>query len=97
MATNGAAKRQARNGQHPVPDSLPSFEDALDQLDKAVDALESGELELDEALALFERGMRLAHVCQEALDRAELRVRMLIESEDGSAASREAPFDPDAE
>jgi exodeoxyribonuclease VII small subunit len=93
VASNGAAKRQDQNGKHAVPDSLPSFEVALDELDKAVASLESGDLELDEALALFERGMRLAHVCQEALDRAELRVRMLVESEAGSSTPRDVPFD----
>lgn len=97
MTTNGAAKRQPRNGKHPLPDTLPSFEAALDELDRAVEALERGDLDLDEAVAVFERGMRLAQVCQEALDRAELRVRVLVEAEDETDAPRELPFDPDAE
>jgi exodeoxyribonuclease VII small subunit len=97
MTTNGAAKRQARNGKQPMPETLPSFEAALDELDQAVEALERGDLDLDEAVAVFERGMRLAQVCQEALDRAELRVRLLFEAEDGSDTPRELPFDPDAE
>ena len=99
MTSDGATKRRAThgNGQHPVPDTLPRFEEALDELDKAVDALERGDLELDEALAHFERGMRLAHVCQEALDRAELRVRVLLEAGDGAGPPVEAPFEPDAD
>ncbi|MFI5275133.1 MAG: exodeoxyribonuclease VII small subunit [Ktedonobacterales bacterium] len=97
MATNGTGKRQSRGDQHAVPATLPSFEDALGELDKAVDALESGQLELDEALSLFERGMRLAHLCQEALDRAELRVHVLLDAEDGTDTPREAAFDPNAD
>jgi exodeoxyribonuclease VII small subunit len=99
VASNGTVKRQVANGngQHAVPDTLPRFEEALDELDKAVEVLERGDLELDEAIALFERGMSLAHVCQEALDRAELHVRVLVESEDGSGAPSDVPFEPEAE
>ena len=79
-----------------IPETLPTFEEALGQLDAAVEALEGGQLELNEAVAIFERGMRLAQVCQEALDRAELRVRVLMDSGDGSDAPHEAPFDIDA-
>lgn len=66
-----------------TPD-LPAFDDALGQLEETVQALESGQLKLDEALAIFERGMHLAHVCQDVLDRAELRVRQLVVADDGS-------------
>lgn len=97
MAANGAGKRQVRHEPPPIPDTLPSFEEALGELDRAVDALEGGQLELDDALALFERGMRLARACQEALDRAELRVRLLVEAEDDAGGPRDIPFDADAE
>lgn len=53
------------------------FEAALGQLDGIVNALEDGKLPLDEALALFEQGVRLAQYCQRQLDRAELRVERL--------------------
>lgn len=95
MATNHTGKRQAANEHLTALDSLPSFEAALDELDKAVAALESGDLELDAALALFERGMRLAHVCQEALDRAELRVSVLLAADDDAGGPREVPFEQD--
>lgn len=54
-----------------------SFEEAFRALQEAVDALESGTLPLEQALAVFERGMALARRCAEHLEQAELRVRQL--------------------
>ena len=53
------------------------FEAQLEDLEGIVTALEDGRLPLEEALALYERGMRLAKMCQDRLDEAELRVRRL--------------------
>ena len=55
----------------------PPFEAQLEELDTIVTALEDGRLPLEDALALYERGMRLAKACQDRLDAAELRVRRL--------------------
>jgi exodeoxyribonuclease VII small subunit len=79
------------------PSSLPAFDDALGQLEETVQALEGGHLQLEEALALFERGMRLAQVCQEALDRAELRVRQLVAADDEAGALTVETFELDVE
>ena len=54
-----------------------SFEAAFGELEVTVQRLETGELTLEEAIALYERGMRLARRCSEALDAAELQVRQL--------------------
>ena len=51
-----------------------SFEEALAQLDETVDALESGSLTLAQSMAMYERGMKLARVCNEMLTSAELRI-----------------------
>ncbi|HSH04695.1 MAG TPA: exodeoxyribonuclease VII small subunit [Anaerolineae bacterium] len=53
------------------------FEEALGLLAEAVEQLEEGELSLDEALALFEHGQRLAVHCQAQLESASLRVEQL--------------------
>lgn len=53
------------------------FESAFAQLTDAVRQLESGELPLEQAVALYESGRTLAARCQELLDTAELRVRRL--------------------
>lgn len=57
-------------------DSL-SFEEAMQALEETVAALEVGSLSLDDSLALFERGQRLAERCNELLDGAQLRVEQL--------------------
>jgi exodeoxyribonuclease VII small subunit len=54
-----------------------SFEEAFDQLQSAVGRLEGGDLTLEEAIALYEQGMRLARHCSDLLDTAELQVQQL--------------------
>ena len=71
-AANGA---HARTSAH-TPEPL-AFEEALGQLDEAVAALESGQLPLEDALRIFEEGVRLTQRCQQALDNAELRIQRL--------------------
>ena len=51
-----------------------SFEEALALLDRTVSSLESGDLTLAEATAMYERGMKLARVCNEMLTSAEMRI-----------------------
>jgi len=61
-----------------LPATPPSFEVSIAELAEIVEKLEAGELPLEEALALFERGMRLAKASQAILDRAERRVEQLL-------------------
>jgi exodeoxyribonuclease VII small subunit len=79
---NGAGGAGAGAGRKAETPSLPAFDDALARLEETVRALESGQMPLDEALAVFEQGIRLAQVCQEVLDRAELRVHQLVAAAD---------------
>ncbi len=68
-----------------------SFEQALTELEKQVDALEHGQLSLEDALACFERGVKLLRRCYQLLERAEQRVQELVGfSERGEAVVR--PF-----
>ncbi len=60
-------------------DKLKDFEKSLQQLEKIVANMESGELGLEESLAQFEQGIKLAKNCQDTLANAELRVEQLIE------------------
>ncbi len=57
-------------------DSL-SFEEAYAELEVTVQRLEDGALPLEEALALYERGVLLAQRCAERLAAAELRIEEL--------------------
>ena len=60
-------------------DKLKDFEKSLQQLEKIVSHMESGELGLEESLTQFEKGIKLAKNCQDTLANAELRVEQLIE------------------
>ncbi|MGB1198928.1 MAG: exodeoxyribonuclease VII small subunit [Thalassotalea sp.] len=55
-----------------------SFEESLNELEHIVQNLESGELNLEDAMSLFERGLNLSHVSQEKLQSAEQKIQMLI-------------------
>ncbi len=55
-------------------DDKMSFEEAFTRLEKTVQELEAGGLTLDKAIALFEEGVRLAKLCNDHLDAAELRI-----------------------
>ncbi len=68
-----------------------TFEQAFQQLGEVVQQLEGGELPLEQSLALFERGMALAKLCESKLDDAEQKVQQLVGSDiEGPAL---APFD----
>ena len=73
---------------------LPDFEASLDELEKIVQRLESGELSLESSLQDFERGVALTRSCQEALKKAEQKVQKLIEK-DGQLGFE--LFDPSSE
>ncbi len=60
-----------------LPPAELTFEQAFAELEKIVERLESGELSLDDSLALFERGQTLAALCGALLDAAELKVKQL--------------------
>ena len=53
----------------------PSFEDALARLEEIVELLDDGNLPLDESLALFKEGTKLAKSCRELLAEAEVQVK----------------------
>ena len=56
------------------------FEDALAELELAVEKLESGDLPLEEAIEEFQRGTELSKICLEKLNKAKAAVQKLIVS-----------------
>ena len=62
----------------------PRFEAAYGELTDIIDQLESGDLSLDDSMALFERGRTLVMFCEKQLNTAELRVSQLLANSDGS-------------
>lgn len=67
-----------------------SFEDSIRRLGEIVEALENGELPLEDSLRLFEEGVKLARASQAKLDGAEKRVEELLSvDESGNPLVRE--------
>jgi len=60
-----------------------SFEQAFEQLEAAVEALQDGQMPLERALNYYEEGMKLAQHCNELLEKAELRVQQLSVTSEG--------------
>ncbi len=77
----------------PQPQSpASSFEVSLAELEKVVQELESGDLPLERALELFERGVQLSDRCRKQLEEAETRVETLIKR---NGKLQPEPFRPD--
>ena len=55
----------------------PSFEDAITEVERIVEQIESGEIGLEASLARYERGASLVKHCRELLARAEQRIEEL--------------------
>ena len=70
-----------------------NFEQSLAELEGLVDAMEEGELSLEDSLKAFEQGVKLTRECQQALAQAEQKVQILIK--DGALPEAE-PYDETA-
>ncbi len=68
-----------------------AFEEALKELEEIVNRLEQGEIPLEEALHLFEQGVKLSRLCHTKLDEAQKRVEVLLKDEAGKMTAR--PFE----
>lgn len=66
-----------------------SFEEAFRRLEETVARLESGGLSIDDMIAQFEAGMGLVKLCYQKLDAAQLRVQLLLQDTEASAAFAE--------
>ena len=65
-----------------MPETNMTFESAMEELDQLVQKMEGQNLNLQEALAHFERGITLTRFCQDALQNAEQKVKVLSDSLD---------------
>tara|TARA_X000000368_G_C22586838_1_gene517539 strand:- start:130 stop:375 length:246 start_codon:yes stop_codon:yes gene_type:complete len=71
-----------------------NFEDSLAELESIVDSLEAGDLNLEESLKSFEKGITLTRNCQIALSEAEQTVKVLTEK-NGTISIKDLPQDQD--
>lgn len=68
-----------------------SFEKALAELENIVEKMEKGGLPLNESLALFEKGVKLARFLREELGKAEKKINILLKDDKGEI--KEEPFE----
>lgn len=61
------------------------FEEALGELERVVEQLESGDLSLEESLAAFEEGVRLVKFCNQKLAEVEKKIELLVKDKEGRA------------
>ena len=66
------------------PGTAENFESSLKRLDEIVEALERGDVSLDEVMKLYEEGVKLSKVCLKKLSEAELTLKRLGKDVDGS-------------
>ncbi|MBD0380715.1 exodeoxyribonuclease VII small subunit [Paenibacillus sedimenti] len=69
-----------------------SFELAIEQLERIVSQLESGDVPLEKAIELYQEGVRLSHLCGVKLEQVEKKIEMLVEGEAGVVNRK--PFQP---
>jgi len=70
-----------------------SFEAALAELERIVEQLERGEVELEKSIGLYERGAALKAHCESRLKEAQLKVDKLVVGGDGSVSAEPADLD----
>ncbi|MEM7740502.1 MAG: exodeoxyribonuclease VII small subunit [Pseudomonadota bacterium] len=70
-----------------------SFEDALKELEAIIGQLESGDVALEESIALYERGAALKGHCETTLSDAKERIEKIVIDKGGAASAEPAQFD----
>jgi len=68
-----------------------TFETAIEQLDKIVQELETGDIPLEQAIKKFEEGVKLSQLCSKRLDETEQKMSMLIKTAEGQLST--VPFE----
>ncbi|MDC0946956.1 exodeoxyribonuclease VII small subunit [Nitrospinaceae bacterium] len=67
------------------------FEKAIQRLEKIVDDLEKGELDIDKSLEIFEEGIKMSRVCSKKLNEAEAKIEKLTRDQKGELVSELFP------
>ncbi|MBA4800542.1 MAG: exodeoxyribonuclease VII small subunit [Euryhalocaulis sp.] len=73
--------------------STLSFEAALKELESIVEKLERGDVELEESIAIYERGAALKKHCEDKLKAAQMKVDKIVFDEDGAPKAEPAGLD----
>ena len=60
-----------------------SFEEQIQELEKNINELENGNLNLDDSVIKFEEGMKISKECNKMLENAEKKITILLNDENG--------------
>ena len=71
------------------------FEKAIQRLEKIVDDLETGELDIDKSLEIFEEGIKMSRVCSKKLSEAEAKIEKLTRDQKGELVAELFPVEDD--
>lgn len=71
-----------------------TFEESMSRLEAIVRAMERGDVALEESLKLFQEGTELVRNCQKLLDDAQLQVKMILTTPDGTPAEEDFRDEP---
>ena len=69
------------------------FEKAVQRLEKIVDDLEKGELDIDKSLEMFEEGIKMSRVCSKKLNEAEAKIEKLTRNQKGELITELFPLE----
>ena len=69
------------------------FEKAIQRLEKIVDDLETGELDIDKSLEIFEEGIKMSRVCSKKLGEAEAKIEKLTLDQKGELVAELFPVE----
>ena len=73
-----------------------TFEEAMKELEELVDSLDKGDVSLDEAIAVYDRGSQLKDYCEKKLQEAKMKVDTILSSENiDTIPEKLSPFKPD--
>ena len=73
------------------------FEKAIQRLEKIVDDLEKGELDIDKSLEIFEEGIKMSRVCSKKLNEAEAKIEKLTRNQKRELITELFPVEDDNE
>ena len=66
-----------------------NFEETMENLEKIVQELEKGDLNLDDSIAKFEEGIKLSKSASKYLEEAEKKITILVNDEEGNIKEEE--------
>ena len=69
------------------------FEKAIQRLEKIVDELEKGEMDIDKSLEIFEEGIKMSRVCSKKLNEAEAKIEKLTKDQKGELVTELFPVE----